>query len=136
MKQPIFYWHLHHNVLVEALTEPLKNRIDYIKKHKPKDEISLRLKRIKRVKGKLPIQFVEAYKAWHEADKALDEAYKAWDEADTAWDETDTAYVEADKALDEADKACVEAYKVCLPQLFKLHKKECGCKFKVSIFDN
>jgi hypothetical protein len=108
MKQPIFYWHIHHDVLVEALTEPLKNRIDYIKKNKPKDEIPLRLKCIKRVKGKLPVQFVEANKA----------------------------LVEANKAQVEANKALVEANKACLPQLFKLHKKECGCKFKVSIFDN
>src|SRR3972149_4661141 len=37
------YWHIHHQQLAEPLTEPLKNRIAYIKKDKPKDEIKLRL---------------------------------------------------------------------------------------------
>src|SRR3972149_3248625 len=30
------YWHIHHQQLAEPLTEPLKNRIAYIKKDKPK----------------------------------------------------------------------------------------------------
>lgn len=46
------YWHIHHDQLVENLTEPLKNRIDYIKKEKSKDEIKLRLKLFKKVKCK------------------------------------------------------------------------------------
>ena len=46
------YWHIHHDQLVENLTEPLKNRIDYIKKEKPEDEIELRLKLLKKVKCK------------------------------------------------------------------------------------
>lgn len=47
------YWHIHHMVLVENLTEPLKNRTDYIKSNKPKDEVKLRLKLIKKVKAKV-----------------------------------------------------------------------------------
>src|SRR3990170_2612872 len=47
------YWHIHHQQLAEPLTEPLKNRIAYIKKDKPKDEIKLRLKLLKKVKAKL-----------------------------------------------------------------------------------
>ena len=53
----IMYWHIHHEMLVENLTEPLKNRIEYIKKEKPKEEIKLRLKLLKKVKcpiNKLP----------------------------------------------------------------------------------
>lgn len=49
------YWHVHHDVLVENLLEPLQNRIDYIKMYKPKKEVKLRLKLIKKVKAeKLP----------------------------------------------------------------------------------
>lgn len=50
------YWHIHHEILVENLTEPLKNRIAYIKKEKPKGEVKLRLKLLKKVKEKkLPV---------------------------------------------------------------------------------
>ena len=77
-----FYWHIHHEELVENLIEPIKNRIDYIKEYKPKEEITLRLKLLKKVKVKL-IDLPVTKKGWIE-----------------------------------------------------LHKKECGCKFKNSIFDN
>ena len=57
-KKVKWYWHIHHEKLLEPLTEPLKNRIKYIKEEKAKDEtpeqIKLRLKLMKRVKGKLP----------------------------------------------------------------------------------
>ena len=47
MKKTKFYWHIHHDQLLEPLTEPLKNRIKFIKKNKPKHEIKLRLKLLK-----------------------------------------------------------------------------------------
>src|SRR3990167_7074616 len=47
------YWHIHHEVLVENLTEPLKNRIAYIKESKPKNEVALPLKLLKKVKAKV-----------------------------------------------------------------------------------
>src|SRR3990172_2550455 len=37
-------WHVHHDILVERLTEPLENRIAYIKQRKPADEQELRLR--------------------------------------------------------------------------------------------
>jgi hypothetical protein len=43
-----FYWHLHHRQLVEPLSEPLQNRIDYINVAKPKDERATRLHLIRR----------------------------------------------------------------------------------------
>jgi len=49
-----FWWHIHHETLYEYLTEPIRARINYIKKDKPKDEIELRLKLMKPVLGKIP----------------------------------------------------------------------------------
>src|SRR3990167_1775890 len=66
-----YYWHLHHDILLESLTEPLKNRINFIKKEKPKNEIKLRLKLFRPFKGKLPVKTAKAGEAY---DKAL-EAY-------------------------------------------------------------
>ncbi len=48
------WWHVHHEELYEQLTEPIRNRINYIKKDKPKNEIELRLKLLKPVLGELP----------------------------------------------------------------------------------
>src|SRR3990167_6081858 len=92
-----FYWHIHHEILVELLTEPLKNRIAYIKRNKPKGEIKLRLRLLRPVKGKLSKEVVKA-------DQARDKAYQARDKADQA----------RDKAI-EKHKDEIEA----------LHKKEC-----------
>ena len=47
------YWHIHHEVLMEYLTEPLKNRIEYIKTNKPEHERDIRLKLLKAVKAPL-----------------------------------------------------------------------------------
>ncbi len=49
-----FWWHVHHEILVEQLIHPVRARINYIKKDKPKDEIELRLKLLKPVLGKIP----------------------------------------------------------------------------------
>ena len=49
-----FWWHVHHEILVEPLTEPLRARINYIKKDKPNDEIELRLKLLTPVLGDIP----------------------------------------------------------------------------------
>lgn len=44
-----YYWHVHHEKLVEKLTEPIKNRIDYVKATK-KDALETRLHFMRRVK--------------------------------------------------------------------------------------
>jgi len=77
MKQIKLFWHIHHDTLIESLTEPLKVRIAYIKKEKSEDEIKLRLKLLKPVKGKLPMEVIKARKAYDKARKAYDKARKA-----------------------------------------------------------
>lgn len=47
---PVYYWHVHHEKLVEALTEPIKNRIDYIKRTKL-DSVETRLHFMQPVKN-------------------------------------------------------------------------------------
>lgn len=60
-----YWWHVHHEILVEQLAEPVRNRINYIKKNKPKDEVELRLKLIKPVLGKIPT----TQKGWEKLHK-------------------------------------------------------------------
>ena len=52
--QTDFWWHVHHEVLVEHLTEPVRARINYIKVEKPKEEVETRLRLLKPVLGKIP----------------------------------------------------------------------------------
>src|SRR3990167_6669142 len=47
--QTDYWWHIHHETLYEYLTEPIRARINYIKKEKPKKEVELRLKLLKPV---------------------------------------------------------------------------------------
>ena len=74
-----FAWHIHHDVLLESLIEPFENRVKYIKESKPRGERKLRLRLFKTVKGELPFELVEVWKAWNEAGKARDEALKTYE---------------------------------------------------------
>jgi len=136
-----YYWHIHHEILVEALTEPLKNRIKCIKEDKPAEEIELRLRLMKPVRGKLPKALVKAHQAWDKAGQAWDKAYQAWDKAHQAWDKANQVLDEATFARAKADQARAKAYQAWdkanqawvkelaenTPALEKLHKIECGC---------
>ena len=127
-----FYWHIHHKVLVEALTEPIENRIKFIKEHKPEHERELRLRLLKPVTGNLPNDVIEARKALVKARKALDKAGEALDKAGTAYDKALEALDKAGEAYVKAWTAYVkasEAYNKALlehrEELKELHAKEC-----------
>lgn len=114
----LFAWHVHHEVLMEPLTEPIENRIAYIKGRKPATEVPTRLRLMKKVNGKLPAAVV---KAWDASDKARDAYVKARDAHDKAWDASDKAWDASAKARDAYDKA----YQDNLPAIEALHAKEC-----------
>ena len=78
------WWHVHHGVLCEPLTESVENRIAYIKASKPKDEIEIRLKLLKpaskeaskaRAVHEKAVSKAWAYEAWAVYDKATSEAW-------------------------------------------------------------
>jgi len=108
----IYYWHVHHEVLCEPLTEPLANRRKYVRETKPKSKIPIRLKWMTPVKGKVPVALVKAWAAYDKAGAAYD---KAWAAYDKAWAAYDKARAARDKAWDAAR-----------PALERLHKKEHG----------
>ena len=120
-----FAWHIYHNILVEPLTEPLKRRIKYIRLHKPKEEIEMRLRLLKLVRGELPAEVIEAGEACLEAGKAWSEAEKAWYEAEKAWSEAEKAWYEAEKAWYEAGAAWFEVLEKNKEAIDKLHREEC-----------
>jgi|SRR3990167_1661395 len=142
-----WYWHVHHDILVERLIAPVQERIDFIMKNKPKDEIEARLRLLKPVNDQNTLTVAgkardearaAARKAYDEdearaaARKAYDEdeaaarAYKAMAPARKARDEAWKAYYEAEVMVLEAyDEAETVARKVYDEAVSRLHKKEC-----------
>lgn len=47
----VWYWHIHHNALVEQATMPISHRKRFIEDHKRYSEIDIRLKLLRRVKN-------------------------------------------------------------------------------------
>ena len=123
MKKLKLFWHIHHDVLLEPLTEPLKNRIKYIKENKPKDEIELRLKLMKPVKGELPLEFVEAWQKYKEMkwDSTWERYDNGWFQNDKAWESCDKEWLEYMWAKQKYNKM----WQKYLSQIEALHKKEC-----------
>ena len=60
------YWHCHHDIICEYVYD-YQERVDYIKKEKPKNEIKTRLRLFKPVKVKLPKEFVQARENYFQA---------------------------------------------------------------------
>ena len=104
------YWLLHHDTPIEW-TDNIDERWDYVCKHKPKEELPVRLKWMRPVKGQLPKALDDAYKAYFDARKACNDAWKAYNDACKAYFEARKAYNDARKALDDARKAYDDACK-------------------------
>ena len=113
-----WYWHIHHDVLTEPLTEPLQNRLDYIRATKPQSEVETRLRLIAPVTVELPAALDKAWVASVTARAAYDKALAA---RDKAWAAYDTAWV----AYDKARAAYVKARADAAPELERLHALDC-----------
>jgi hypothetical protein len=111
-------WHVHHEILVEPLTEPIENRIAYIKSYKPPEEVPTRLRLMKPVRGDIsPPEY------WLKAEAKCQEAYAKWEEAYAKWREADAKW-------QEAHAKCQETYAKWLASpswknVEALHAKEC-----------
>ena len=97
-----WYWHIHHDVICEPLTEPLENRLDYIRTQKPEAERETRLRLIAPVTVALPDDLAKARAASDKARAASAKAWTAYAKARAASDKAWTAY---DKARAASDKA-------------------------------
>jgi len=81
MKKLKWYWHIHHNILLEPLTEPLEERIKFIKGQAfatgtNKRKVDKRLKLLKPVKGKIPEEIIRAWNDYLKIDKKYDKSEK------------------------------------------------------------
>ena len=134
-----FAFHVHHDKLFEYCTN-YQERVDYIKRAKPANEVELRLKLLKIIPSEfLPHRLDEAVKARNEAEKAHSEVWEAYNKAAKAQDEArkvrnealkvrieaENAYDKAVKARSEAWEAYNEALEAHAVELTNLHSKLC-----------
>lgn len=133
-----FYWHIHHDRLLEPATEPIENRIAYIKAHKPPEQVETRLRLLKPVRGKLPAELVkagevraEAWEVYNEAGEAYNNAWEVRVDAGEAYDKAVAAYDKAGEVYNEAWGTYFKAwgaYNKALEtyqQIKALHAEEC-----------
>ena len=131
MAQQEYAWHVHHDVMVEALTEPIETRAAYITENKKPEEVPLRARLLKKVQGALPAELVQAgeacdqaREAYHQAREACVQARDACDQGE-AYDQAAKAYFQAWEAYNRAGEACVQARDACTPAIAALHAQEC-----------
>lgn len=107
-----FGWHIHHNILVEPLSDALEVRRDYIRQYKNPAEVPLRLQLMRLVTGELPPPVIKAG-ANH------DKAWRTYDKARGA--KCEKALENYYKALENYNKAMADN----LPAIMALHTAEC-----------
>ena len=128
MKQLVL--HCHHRLLFETLTEPLRNRIKYIKEEKPEHEVETRLGAIRiltpaEVKT-IPKGVMKKLEAYNKAWGVYNKAWGVYNKAGEAYNKAREAYVKAREACEKAEDAFVDACNT--PAMIKWHKKVCKYK--------
>ena len=101
MKQLGFFWHVHHEILLEWCYD-YDERVRHIRTQKLPGEQDLRLRLFQPVEGRLPQELVEAWNAHDEAWKASEEAWNACRETDNAYYVARNAYYVARSASNKA----------------------------------
>ena len=112
-----FYWHVHHDILVEWCYD-YDGRVSAIKETKPDNEIETRLRLLKPVKGELPIEFAKAQESYGKAQESYD---KAWESSCKAQE----SYGKAKESYDKAWESCGKAWESYKEEIETLHAKEC-----------
>ena len=75
--ESIAAWHVHHDQLMELLTEDIEVRRQYIREHKPEDEQALRLRLLQPVRSQFPARLGQAQVAYSQARAAYSQALVA-----------------------------------------------------------
>ena len=88
-----FYWHGHHDILLEPCD--YEDRVAFIKAHKPLEEQEVHLARLKPVRGQLPPEIVVAGAAYERVLAALDQARVASTQARVAYGKARAVYTRA-----------------------------------------
>src|SRR3990167_9523251 len=105
-----WYWHIHHDIFAEPLTEPIEKPIAFIKANKPKEEVETRLRLLKPIKALLPVDVVKTWEAYDKAREAHVKAREAHVKAREAHDKAREAGDKAWEAHVKAREAYVKAW--------------------------
>lgn len=117
-----WYWLIHHEVLLEALSEPIENRRDFVRRFKEKHEVPTRLKWMVPVKGKIPKKLDDAVRAARIATRKWEAAKKKFG--------FEAAFIEHRDTLNAATQLVESTYREYMPEIIAMHKAECpGCPF-------
>lgn len=140
-----FAWCCHHAVLIEVLTEPAENRIQFILRNKLQDEQAVRFLNFRPVRIELPVELKKAYTKWKKVRVAMnnvnaklnkvsakvDKAYAEWNCTEAGWKKIHAKLNKAcdrrDKIWRELDKAQAEyniALAACKENLTTLHTQD------------
>ena len=95
-------WCCHHSILLEFLTEPYENRIQYILENKEKKEQAIRFRNFRPLRIELPKEIIKARAKYDEAWAKYDEACAKYDEAEATYNEALAKYNEALAKLNKA----------------------------------
>ena len=112
-----YAWHIHENIIVERLREPIEMRQEYIRAHKSRWEQALRLRLLHPVQGTLPEPVVEAAETLNLAWKVFSKAAEVFNPRPT--------YLQAWKAYDQAEGAYSLTLKEYKTEIEALHAIEC-----------
>ena len=103
-----YAWCCHHSILLEPLTEPCENRIQYILENKEKAEQAVRFRNFRPLRIELPKEIIKAIAKYYEAIAKLSKASAKYDEAR---DKLSKAYAEWNEALAKLNKALAKLNK-------------------------
>jgi len=126
-----FCWHVHHDKLLEWCFDYDK-RADFIRRHKPKDEIPIRLEWMLFVKGKLPADLCKAGQEFDAANDKSDVARRKHAALEERCLQGRKKYVvalhkwmAAIKKRDVVDDKLTALLRLHKKRIEALHKKEC-----------
>ena len=139
-------FHAHHDILVDWCPD-FNERVEEIKKTKPKEEQPLRLRVFRLIPNdRLPSKLKTAYEIYDQAEKAYIRTRETYEKAEEirgktwearcralearcraleAYDNTWEACGKAEEAHNKTEEACIRALEACMPQLERLHKELC-----------
>lgn len=125
-------WHVHHDIIVEPLTEPIEVRQQYIRDTKPTGEVETRLRLLRRVKGQLPEVYIQAGEVYVHVGKVFDQAKEVCDQAEEAcvqegdtYNQARDVYVQAEEVYDHAGEVCDQVGAAYEQEINELHRLEC-----------
>lgn len=124
-----FAWHIHHDILIEPLLEPIEKRRRFIRKYKSVSEHELRLRLLQPVRGQLPERVVETGRTYAKANKEAGRLSKIYNEtyrkAGVSCVRAKSDYMTAELAFNDSREAYGNACQDYKAELGELHGQEC-----------